>query len=44
MVQSHLMKLQQMQNNVFRTIGKFTRNTPIRDKHNAFQISKYAII
>jgi hypothetical protein len=35
---THLMKLQRLQNKVFRPIGKFTRNTPFRDMHDAFQI------
>jgi hypothetical protein len=32
------MKLQRLQNKVLRTIGKFPRNTPIRDMHISFQI------
>jgi hypothetical protein len=32
------MKLHPLQNNVLRTIGKFPRNTPIRDMHIPFQI------
>jgi hypothetical protein len=35
---THLMKLQCLQNKVLRTIGKFLRNTPIRDMHISFQI------
>jgi hypothetical protein len=35
---NHLMKLQRLQNKMLHTIGKFTRNTPIRAIHNAFQI------
>jgi hypothetical protein len=35
---THLMKLQQLQKKVLRTIDKFTKNIPIRDMHNAFQI------
>jgi hypothetical protein len=34
----HLKKSHWLQNKVFRTVGKFTRNTPITDMHNAFQI------
>jgi hypothetical protein len=32
------LKLQRPQNRVFRTTGKFSRGTSIRDKHAAFQI------
>jgi hypothetical protein len=32
------MKLQRLQNKVLRTIGKFPRNTPVRDMHISFQI------
>jgi hypothetical protein len=35
---THLMKLQCLQNKVLRTIGKFPRNTQIRDMHISFQI------
>jgi hypothetical protein len=35
---THLMKLQRLQNKVFRTIGNFARRTPVRDLHLAFQI------
>jgi hypothetical protein len=35
---THLMKLQSLQNKVLRTIGKFPRNTRIRDMHICFQI------
>jgi hypothetical protein len=34
----HLLKLQRLQNKVFRTIGNFPRRTSIRDMHKAFQI------
>jgi hypothetical protein len=36
--ESHLLKLQRLQNKVFRTIGNFPRRTPVRDMHVAFQI------
>jgi hypothetical protein len=32
------MKLRRLQNKVLRTIGKFPRDTPIRDMHISFQI------
>jgi hypothetical protein len=32
------MQLQRLQNKLLRTIGKFPRNTPIRDMHIPFQI------
>jgi hypothetical protein len=35
---THLMKLQRLQNKVLRTNGKFPRNIPIRDMHISFQI------
>jgi hypothetical protein len=35
---THLMKLQRLQNKVLRTTGKFPRNTPIRDMHISLQI------
>jgi hypothetical protein len=35
---THLMKLQRLQNKVLRTTGKFPRNTPIRDVRISFQI------
>jgi hypothetical protein len=35
---THLMKLQRLQKKVLRAIGKFSRNTPIRDMHISFQI------
>jgi hypothetical protein len=35
---THLMKLQRLENKVLRTIGIFPRNIPIRDKHISFQI------
>jgi hypothetical protein len=36
---SHLMKLQRLQNKVLRTTCTFPRNTPIRDTHISFQIA-----
>jgi hypothetical protein len=35
---THLMKLQRLQNKALRTIGKFPRNTPISDMHIRLQI------
>jgi hypothetical protein len=35
---THLLKLQSLQNKVLRTIGKLRRRTPVRDLHIAFQI------
>jgi hypothetical protein len=35
---THLMKLQRLQNKVLSTIGKFPRNTPIHDMHISLQI------
>jgi hypothetical protein len=35
---THLLKLQSLQNKVHRTIGKFPRNTPIRNNHTSLQI------
>jgi hypothetical protein len=35
---THLMKLQRLQNKAHHTIGEFPRNTPIRDMHISFQI------
>jgi hypothetical protein len=35
---THLMKLQRLQNKVFRTIGNYPRCTPVRDLHTAFRI------
>jgi hypothetical protein len=35
---THLMKLQRLQNKVLRTIGNFPRRTPVLDLHLAFQI------
>jgi hypothetical protein len=32
------MKLQRLQNKVLRTIGSFSRRTPVRDLHMAFEI------
>jgi hypothetical protein len=36
---THLMKLQRLQNKVLRTIGNLPRRTPVRDLHIAFKIS-----
>jgi hypothetical protein len=36
--ESHLLKLQRLQNKVLRTIGSFPRHTSVRDMHVAFQI------
>jgi hypothetical protein len=36
--ESHLLKLQRLQNKVLRTIGNFPRPTSVRDMHVAFQI------
>jgi hypothetical protein len=36
--ESHLLKLQRLQNKVLRTIGNFSRRTSVRDMHVAFQI------
>jgi hypothetical protein len=36
--ESHLLKLQRLQNKVLRTIGSFPRRTSVRDIHVAFQI------
>jgi hypothetical protein len=35
---TYLIKLQRMQNEVLRTIGKFPRCTPVRDFHTAFNL------
>jgi hypothetical protein len=35
---THLIRLQLLQDRVLHTIGKFARNTSIRDMHIAFQI------
>jgi hypothetical protein len=35
---THLMKVQRLQNRFLRVIGKLDRNTPIRDMHLAFKI------
>jgi hypothetical protein len=36
--ESHLLKLQRLQNKVLRTIGNFPRRTSVRDMHVAFRI------
>jgi hypothetical protein len=35
---THLFKLQRLQNKVLLTIGKFPRPTPVRELHMAFQV------
>jgi hypothetical protein len=35
---THLLKLQRLQNKVLRTIGNFQRLTPVRELHRAFNI------
>jgi hypothetical protein len=35
---THLLKLQGLQNKVHHTIGKFPRCTPVRELHKAFQV------
>jgi hypothetical protein len=35
---THLMKLQRLQNKVLRTNGNFPRRTPVRELHKAFSI------
>jgi hypothetical protein len=35
---THLLKLQLLQNMVLRTIGNFPRRTPVRELHTAFNI------
>jgi hypothetical protein len=35
---THLMKLQHLQNKVLRIIGNFPRRTPVRELHKAFSI------
>jgi len=35
---SHLLKLQRLQNKVLRTTGNFSRHSPRRDLHLAFKI------
>jgi hypothetical protein len=34
----HLLKLQRLQNKVFRTIGNFPKRTLVRDMHTAFYV------
>jgi hypothetical protein len=41
--ESHLLKLQRLQNKVLRTIGNFPRRTLVRDMHVAFQIRTFMI-
>jgi hypothetical protein len=35
---THLIKLQRLQNKVLRTIGNFPRRTPLREMHMAFHL------
>jgi hypothetical protein len=35
---THLIKLQHLQNKVLRTIGNFPRHTPVREMHMAFHL------
>jgi hypothetical protein len=35
---THLLKLQRLQNKVLRTTGKFPRGTPVRELHMAFYV------
>jgi hypothetical protein len=35
---THLLKLQRIQNKVLRTIGNFPRCTPVQDMHTAFNL------
>jgi hypothetical protein len=35
---THLLKLQRLQNKVLRTTGNFPRHTPVRELHKAFNI------
>jgi hypothetical protein len=35
---THLLKLQRLQNKVLRTIGNFPRGTPVHDLHTAFSL------
>jgi hypothetical protein len=35
---THLLKLQRLQNRALRTTGNFPRRTPVRELHNAFSI------
>jgi hypothetical protein len=37
-VNTHLLKLQRLQNKVIRTNGSFPRRTPVRELHKAFNI------
>jgi hypothetical protein len=41
---THLLKLQRLQNKVLRTIGNFARRTPVRELHKAFNIPTSTII
>jgi hypothetical protein len=38
-VDTQLLKLQRLQNEVLRTTGKFPRCIPVRELHTAFQVS-----
>jgi hypothetical protein len=35
---THLLKMQRLQNKVLRTTGKFSRRTPVRELHMPFQV------
>jgi hypothetical protein len=35
---THILKLQRLQNMVLRTTGKFSRRTPVRELHMAFEV------
>jgi hypothetical protein len=35
---THLIKLQRLQNKILRTIGNFPRRTPVREMHMAFHL------
>jgi hypothetical protein len=39
---THLLKLQRLQNKVLHTNGNFPRRTPVRELHKAFRIQNYA--
>jgi hypothetical protein len=41
---THLLKLQRLQNKVLRTTGKFPRCTPVRDLHTAFNLPHVLVL
>jgi hypothetical protein len=41
--ESHLLKLQRLQNRVPRTVGNFSRRTSVRDMHQAFKFRTFKI-